>query len=353
MSASPSAGSHGRGSPQASRAPRAAFVVSVALLAVALTGFLARSVVVVPSIFRGDYLTYVAGATRYLDGQPLYPAWQLEGPFPLGFAAYGRGFVYPPPAVLAAVPFAALGEPAGFALFSLLAASLLGWVAYAIGRREGCSRRASLVLAVVMLVSPPAIESIATGQANTFVAIGLGAAWLRPRQSGYLAVIGGLLKLFPAAGLAWTLRRRGSLAGPVMLGTSIMLLSLLLFGVDGWRAFALTMANGHGSNTWGAVAPRLLLELVIGPGAAAIACYAAAVALLVAAVRVRSDRLAFGIMALAMILPAPDWYVHYLLIPLVGVLPAIAVRLAAWRQVRATLTGTGADEPSAQSAAGA
>lgn len=194
----------------------------------------------------------------------MYPDFQLDQPFELGKTAWGAGCVYPPPAALLGVPFVFLGEPLGFAAFTTIAGMALGSVVYAIGRREGLGGRGAALLMAGILCSGPAIESLMTGQANTLVAVGLGLAWLFPRTSGYLAVTGGFLKVFPILMLSWAARVRAPMFGPVVLGAGIAVTSLVVFGFDSWLDFARTLANGrHGSPVF-PVPPRHYLDPIIG-----------------------------------------------------------------------------------------
>ncbi len=290
-----------------------------------------RSIFRVPVVWAGDYESYAMGATRFLRSEPLYAPFQLAGQYGLGDAAMGRGFVYPPPAVYLAIPFSLPGESVGFALFLALSAWALGAVAYAIAVKEGLGRSASGLVALLVLASGPAIESVATGQANTFVAAGLGLIWVRPRLSGYLAVLGALLKVFPGAGILWALRTRSPVVRPLAMGVVLSGASLLVQGPGLWADFLSSFRNGVSSSPVFPAAPRVVLAPLLGPTLSLAVILLLTVVLLVAVLRLRSERLAFGLLGLALILPAPDWYLHYLIIPLVGFLPLMlsrAVRLA-------------------------
>jgi hypothetical protein len=307
-------------------------LVALALLPLVLLS--AWAAVRIPTVWAGDYLTYVAGGERLLAGEPLYPAFQLEGPFILGTAAFGRGFVYPPTAAVASVPFAVLGPDLGFAVFAVLSAVLLGVTTGLVGRREGLSTRASALFGLAFVLSASGIEAIATGQANTLVAASIAATWVWPRATGWLAVIGGLIKLFPLASLAWAVRERAPIVRPLLAGALLVAASVLLMGWDTWQAFITTLRNGQGWDLTVVPSPRELLGSVLGPGTVAtLAGYAIAGALALASLVVPSRYAAFAMVALAMIVPAPDWYLHYLLIPLAGLAPWIAARLVGFGRV--------------------
>lgn len=275
-------------------------------------------------VWAGDYQSYAAGASRVLNGEALYPEYELSGPFGLGSAAFGVGFVYPPPAVLPAIPFAVLGEPVGFEVFWLLSAIGLGVAVYLVGRREGLRSGPALVLTLAVMLTAPAVDSICTGQANTFVALGLAMAWLVPAASGYVGVVGGLIKIYPGALLAWAARNHSPIGRPIGLAIAILAASLVLQGPALWADFLTTLRNGVPSLDGAPPAPRHVLALLVGPTGALALALAMTVALLLIVLWAKSPYIAFAAQSMALILPAPDWHLHYLLVPLIGVLPAIA-----------------------------
>ena len=193
-------------------------LLGASLVAAALAlfaGSVKAAINVATLIWAGDYLSYAAAGGRILAGVGIYTPMQVSGPYFLGHAAWGLGYVYPPPSALVAVPFSLLGEPAGFAVFTTVAGMAFGLATFRVACKEGLKPRAALLFTVVMLLSPPSIESLGTGQANTLVAVGLLATWLYPKASGYIAVIGGVVKLFPLAGLAWAVRCRAPVLRPL------------------------------------------------------------------------------------------------------------------------------------------
>jgi hypothetical protein len=279
-------------------------------------------------IWAGDYLSYAAAGGRILAGTGIYAPMQLAGPYFLGDAAWGRGYVYPPPSALFAVPFAMVGEPAGFSVFTTVAGMAFGLAMFRVARNEGLKPLAASLFTLVVFLSPPSIESLGTGQANTLVAVGLLAIWLYPNTSGYIAVVGGVVKLFPLAGLAWAVRCRAPLVRPLILLVVLLGLSLLVQGPDTWHQFVVATQNGQSSQFSFPTPPRHILEPLIGPSLAMLVSLVGSGVLLLLTIRVRSAYLAIALLSLAMILPAPDWYVHYLLIPLAGVAPWFAQQAA-------------------------
>lgn len=326
--------------PGRARAVRLLLATLLLLIVLPLVGMSLFSLIRMDRIWMGDYLSYAAAAERLLAGAPVYAAFQLEGPYQLGLAAWGEGFVYPPVAVLTAVPFSVVGRESGFALFTLTSAVALAVVAHRIGRSQGLGPRAAAILAVLVMLSAPVLESLGTGQANTFIAAGFGATWVWRRSSGYMAVIGGLLKVFPLAGIAWAFRCRAPILVPLLVGASLVALSVAVLGIDAWRDFAVALTNGTGSATWFPEPPRHALEPVLGPTGASVVAYGLAGVLALASVLVRDDRTAFALLGLAMITPAPDWFVHYFTVPVVGVLPWVASLAVGWPALWARLGTT-------------
>jgi hypothetical protein len=299
--------------------------VTLAAAGVALIAGSVRSIIVaVTSIWAGDYLSYAAAGRRVLEGGEFYAPFQLAGPYFLGNAAWGDGYVYPPVSAWLAVPFSLLEEPYGFSVFTTLAGMAFALLMFRIARVEGLDQRLALLFALVMLLSPPAIESLATGQANTFVAIGIALSWLYPRASGYIAIIGGLLKLFPLAGLAWAIRNHAPVVRPLVMLGVVLGVSVLIQGGDTWRDFLTATANGRSSQFSFPTPPRHFLEPVVGATWATLLSLASAGVLMLISIRIRSDYAALALISLAMILPSPDWYVHYLIVPLAGVAPWFA-----------------------------
>ena len=280
-----------------------------------------------PRIALGDFETYRAGALRVLSHDPLYAPFQLAGPYGLGDAAFGQGYVYPPSAAVLSTPLALLPLVPSWLVFSLLSGGSLGLVIYQISRREGASPATSAAATAVVLASGPAVWSIATGNVNTLVAAGLGLVWLAPRTAGYLAAFGALIKLYPGMAIAWTLRsHRGpaglsALVGPAIVG-AIGLASSAAVGLGAWRDFATALGNGRSASVF-VPSPRSVLSPIVGDLGAAVITIGLAAALLIVVIRIRDDRRAFALLSLALILPAPDWFAHYALIPMVGVLPLV------------------------------
>ena len=273
--------------------------------------------------FMADGLSYAAAARHLLAGEPLYAPFQLAGPYGLGYAAMGRGFVYPPTAAVLVAPLAALGrEP--LAVVFVAAWAILALLAFRVARRAGLGPRAGALLALVVAFSGPAINGASSGNVDLAVADALLASWLWPGAAGALAVLGGAMKIFPAAGLVWTVRRRRSLRWPLALGAGVLIATTLIVGMPGWRDFVTAFGNGRSSSGFFIPSPAQLL----GPTIGRLLGYGLALAALAGAWRLKDEAIAFSLLGWAMILAAPDWYSHYLVIPLAATLPWVARSLA-------------------------
>ena len=284
----------------------------------------------------GDYMSYSAAARHLVSGNSLYAGFQLDGRYPLGLAAWGDGFVYPPTAGLFSLPLALFSDTQGFVIFTALCAAFLGVVVYRIAREAGLSVTWAGGIMVAVLCSGPSIASLETGNANQLAAILLASMWLWPMQSGYLATIGALIKIYPGAGIAWAIRERAGLRGPLAVGLGLLAVSVLVLGWGAWHDFVIAWGNGALSSAFVVPSPRSALDPVLGSSLAALVGYLLAGIALLGSTRLAGRETAFLLLSIAMILPAPDWYLHYFVVPLVGAVPMIS-RMLAGRGV-----GTGA-----------
>lgn len=271
--------------------------------------------------FMADSLSYAAAGRHLLAGEPLYAIFQLNEPYRLAAASFGLGFVYPPTAALLFIPLAPLGiEGLGIVAGGLWL--LFGFLVFRLARQSGLAAKPAAALTFALTFSGPAINAASSGNMNLAVADGLLASWLWPGSAGALAVVGGAIKIFPGTGLIWTVRRRESLVWPLALAAGLVIAATLLVGTPGWSDFVAAFGHGRSSSVY--PSPSQLF----GPGIGTALGCGLAVAACVGAWRLRDDAFAFVLLGWAMILPAPDWYPHYLLIPLAASLPCVARFLA-------------------------
>lgn len=251
-------------------------------------------------------------AALFRDG--IYAEFQLAGASSLDQMSHGLGFVYPPSSLLFLSPLA-LGEWMYPVIAVLSTALLVGAVLLIVNRERGLSPTCGLVIAGVMLAIFPTVDAAESGTVTAFMAAGLGFAWLTPGGANWLAAVGGLIKIYPAALVIWGIRGGSSLAGPLMLGAVIVGLTLVIWGPQVWLDYLVVLANAEPACN---VVSRISLTCVTGSSIPGVLL---ALLLLVGVRRASDDYHAFALLSLAMLAPAPDVWPHYWLIPIVGFLP--------------------------------
>lgn len=270
----------------------------------------------------GDFSSHAAAVQRALHGEPVYTAVQLAGPYHLPDISRGQGFIYPPTAILLLIP-AALGS--AWAVVLLVGSvGLLALVATEIVRSELPEYAwIGWPLTGLLLISPIAGDAITAGQVTPLLAAGYGIAWLRPRASGLVAVVGGAMKLYPLVLLAWAVRNRGSLWLPLGVGLLLVGVVTLWLGPGIWLDFWTAWQNALPQ-----CAPPSLGSLACAFGRSGeIVGLGLAVTLSLLATRVAGRALAFLLLAIASVMAAPDLFPNYLLVVVIGGLP-LTCRLA-------------------------
>jgi hypothetical protein len=269
-----------------------------------------------------DFESYAAAVGRALAGEPIYAARQLTGPYHLQELTAGNGFIYPPTAVPLLLP-SALGTAAGFVLL-LVGVSLLAYVVAEVIRRE-LPNSGPLPFAVsgLILLSPAAGDAIYVAQITPYVAAGYGLSWAAPRAAMWVAVFGGLLKVFPAALLVWGLRERRLSLAPIALGASVVLATTLWLGAAAWPDFVLAWRNAQPQcdgpsmgSLWCAFGDAGRLFGVIAAILIGGVCWV-----------LPWRSITFAGIGVASIIAAPDIFPNYLLIVTVAFIPAFC-RLA-------------------------
>jgi Glycosyltransferase family 87 len=268
-----------------------------------------------------DAGSYQAAVNRWLSGSSPYSAEQLSGSPTLGSAVGGSGFVYPPIALPLFLPLA-LGVEATLAWVLLTHVAFL-LVVFAIARRElpGAPIVAAL-LVIVAALALPGMKEIRFGNASALVASLVGLMWLLPRHAPVLAVVAGSIKAFPLLAIPWSARWRGAMAPAAVLAVLLLLVSLVPDPYR-WVEWATVMATAVPScPDWaltslpcatGSSIPGLLLGGLFFIGALAAP----------------SRAVGFLLLTVAMIVPAPDLYQHYLLLPFVGAVPVACAAASA------------------------
>jgi alpha-1,2-mannosyltransferase len=178
-----------------------------------------------------DYHAYANAADRLIHGQALYdPSVNVAG----GFAIY----LYPPPFVLLALPFALL--PASIApaiwIAAMLGAFLLG-VALLPVRRE-----VRWVIVLLGGLSWPLAYSLKLGQVGPLLFLLFAAGWRwrdQPGRLGASIALGTIVKVQPAILLGWAAltRRYRAIAVALIVGLAAALVATLLTGLATWSDY--------------------------------------------------------------------------------------------------------------------
>ena len=279
-------------------------------------------VIRLPVMNLGDFSSHATAVQRALNGDAVYTAVQLAGPYQLPDISRGRGFIYPPTAVLLLLP-AALGSI--WAVFLLLGSlGLLTFVVTEIVREELPAHAwIGWLLAAALLISPIAGDAIDAGQVTPLLAAGYGASWLRPRLSGLVAIVGGALKIYPLVLLAWAIRNRVSMWLPAAVAVFLIAAATVWLGPSIWLHFWTAWQNAVPQ-----CAPPSLGSFACAFGRTGeLAALGATFALTMLAATAVGPPVAFFLLAIASVVAAPDLFPNYLLIVVVGGLP-LACRLA-------------------------
>ena len=178
-----------------------------------------------------DYQAYAHAAQRLIHGEPLYdPSVNAAG----GFAIY----LYPPPFVLIALPFALLpaaAEP--WAWIAAMAAAFLVGTALLPVKRE-------VRWAIVLLggLSWPLAYSLKLGQVGPllFLLFASGWRWLdRPERLGTTIAFGTIVKIQPAVVLVWAAidRRWRTIVVAIAILVVAAVLATLATGFRTWSDY--------------------------------------------------------------------------------------------------------------------
>jgi hypothetical protein len=178
-----------------------------------------------------DAAAYLQAADRLLAGEPLYdPAVSVA----IGYGVY----LYPPPFVIAVVPFALL--PAPWDLWAWLSAMV---AAFLIGTAI-IPARPGIRWTVVLLaaLSFPFLYSVKLGQVGPLLFLAFAVAWRcvdRPRPLGLAVAAGALVKLQPALLFGWMMatRRWRALAAGLAAVAVAAAVTTVVAGVEVWSDY--------------------------------------------------------------------------------------------------------------------
>ena len=273
--------------------------------------------------FGFDFLAYHQAATRVLDGQRLYdPSVVVTGGFGL--------FYYPPPFVLAIVPFALV--PPAVATWLWLAVSVAMLVAgICLLPVAPTVRWITLLLAGL---SWPVAYALKLGQVGPLLLFLFAIAWRwldRPLAAGAAGGIGAIVKIQPGIVLVWALLTRrfaAVAAGGAIVVVASLAATVVLGGVGVWQDYVALLRNVSDPITTphnftpGATAYQAGVPAAIAAAIQLTSSVLVVVAVVVAAVRTRADAsLLVAIVASQLLSPVLwDHYAMLLLLPVAWLL---------------------------------
>jgi hypothetical protein len=300
------------------------------LVALVALGALSLRIVVVNAFLYvnwADALTYAEGARRVYGGVSPYTAMQLSGPYPLDDASFGFGFVYPPSGAYLLAPFMA-GEVFWFAWNAASVVAVVAVVVLIVRREVGHLSIAGTVAvtALAFTLLQPGLTDLETGYLSPMLAAATGAMWLWPKWSGWISILFGLIKVFPAAGLLWAVRKGGSWMAPLVAAIALSLAVAVAHPsfITDWIT---ALANAEpGCPEFAFVSFGCLGSPLVG--------YIAAAVLLLLAWRAGRDDVAFLLLGLATTVPYPDLYWGNLMVPMVAAIPLLIHESRQWLDQR-------------------
>ena len=205
---------------------RAAAWLGAALL---VSGYLVALIPLLGAPPREDWLTYVRGADAVVARHSPYADFQLAGPYVLGNAANGNGYVYPPSAAVVMAPFL---HPFELWVALGLAVFLVGLVAVA--WRHGMLL---VVPGIAMVLASAALwTGTLSGAASAAMAGLLGIAYVGLPASG----LGAVVKMFPASWLILGWSRWVLVVAAIPIG-----LSIALIGLEPWIDYIAVFRNAE------------------------------------------------------------------------------------------------------------
>ncbi|MDQ3554757.1 MAG: DUF2029 domain-containing protein [Chloroflexota bacterium] len=301
-------------------APLAAGLVIVGTLALAISELQPENILWI------DWYAYAYGTQRMLDGDSLYMAEQLSGPYSLP-AVTPQGYIYPPPSALLFLPFT-IGADIGLTAWIVGNLALLAIGLAAVVRRElGAVRPIGLSLVLLGLCVPvpipggllrPLINGVLASNVNVGLAGLLALCWATGTRRAwipYAAGVAATFKIFPGALALWAVRRDGwrALLIAIAVSAAICLVTLPLAGVEEWRRFFVALSNAEPTCTEGRSSIACLALPFLGTSLAKTAGIVVGLLLLGAAMLLRTEYPAFVLLTLGMLAPLADGHQHYLL----------------------------------------
>jgi hypothetical protein len=305
-----------------------------------------------------DFSFYWLAGRRLLEGEPIYSATQLAGPY----SPQGQdGFLYPPPLAAVITPLSALFEtdyrPANW-IWAAMGAAVLVASVLAVTRAERLGERYPLLaghrrwlLVAAAFAFPPVVGELVMGNVHLLL-LGLFAiAWLAVRSdnpnrewtAGLAIGVAAVVKVFPGLLIVWFLAsRRYRAAAGVVIGALVVAVATLEFtGLEPWQQYPTVLANlSAPADVTDTLAPTVWLApvlgfdlarwVVLGAGLSLMAIVGLAARRDVPSTRPTTLAASFGVAITVSVLVAPALYHHYLAIMvlplLLGLVAGVPVR---------------------------
>jgi hypothetical protein len=319
-----------------------------ALVGVAVGAWILSTAYMAASGGQIDWVTYANAVSRVAAGLPLYADAQLHGAYQLNDMVMS-GYAYPPVSLILMAPFAS-PEIGRVAWLSLGILTFTGGM-LAVTRRYHGLRNPYLValLFVTLAFSGPYTEAVYTGNSSLLLAgfFALSVAYPR-RWAGWTSAVGGLIRITPGAGLmlSWRANGRRQVVVVVAASVAILVLTIPVFGLETWRDYVASLAGAVPSCDRLVNSPTCYLMPITGLSLAKVVVVGAAGILLMGALRIRSDLLAALLVSVAIVIPLPDLWPHYLLFPIAALWAVLAARLAGLKlRTQGSTLATRADLP--------
>jgi alpha-1,2-mannosyltransferase len=278
-----------------------------------------------------DFRWYWVAAGNLLNGQPLYSATQLAGPY----APQGQlGFLYPPPLAALAIPFRLVSpndDVLGWAVWAWLAALVGGLSVVALARQRRLAVRFPVLagsrgVALLLLFAfalPEVLDELINGNVHLFLLGLFTVAWLgiaradrRGEQAAGLAIgVATVIKLFPAIVLLWFLLtgRRIAAVWTVVGAAALSLATLPITGIQPWLDFPTVLANMSAPiDPAASFAPTAWLAPAIGFTLARVLVTGVGAAIVAWSARRQPAALSYAVAVLVSVLITPALWSHYL-----------------------------------------
>jgi alpha-1,2-mannosyltransferase len=223
-----------------------------------------------------------------------------------------HGFIYPPPAAVAFVPFAALPFSVSTVAFALVATAALGAALWVLEVRDWRCYAA-------VFISFPAMTSISTGTLSGVVALAAALVWrFRDRlwvaSAALGAAIGLKIVLWPL--LVWLVVTKRIRTAAASVGMTGLFVGIAFAIVGSWTMGSLEesaqAALQTGRSSYSVYA--LLRAMGLSRGPANVLPIVAGGVLLLASIRARDERHSFTIAVAAALVATPVIWIHYLVL---------------------------------------